>query len=244
MANNSYDLGLLNGNTWHQWADSSGLVYYQNVVTQLTTYKLPAGWEDIAGDIWALDPTKAWPQWNNQRTGRARLTNPNPPPPTTYLADPHVAARISVLQRTPHSPEPLYRRMMCGILQWIFTSDEGFSVMQEDMATLHLDFTVLRLLARPGGSTYEYDFLLGETKIPRESWSINTNHLHTVCASNDNDTKNVYGMLQVGFEVQFFKHENYQFEAIGGRMHLVNDVHNVISWARYMKENPMPFVNH
>lgn len=49
MANPSYDLGLFNGNTWCQWADTSGLVYYQNLVTQVTTYELPAGWEDLAG---------------------------------------------------------------------------------------------------------------------------------------------------------------------------------------------------
>lgn len=118
-------------------------------------------------------------------------------------------------------------------------------MLQEDMATnLRPDFTVFKLLSRPGGSSYEYDFLLGETKVPGESWRTFTEHLHTVCANNDNDTKNVYGMLQIGFEVQFYKHENYQFEAVGGRMHLVNDVHNIIAWAQHMKANPMPFVNH
>lgn len=91
-------------------------------------------------------------------------------------------------------------------------------MLQEDMATnLRPDFTVFKLLARPGGSAYEYDFLLGETKVPGESWGTYTDHLHTACASNDNDTKNIYGMLQIGFEVQFYKHENYQFEAVGGR---------------------------
>ncbi|KAH7395441.1 hypothetical protein BKA64DRAFT_59225 [Cadophora sp. MPI-SDFR-AT-0126] len=244
MANQSYDLGLLAGNTWRQWADKSGLVSYQNLTTQVTTYRLPAGWEDNAGDLWTRDPTKAWPQWNNQRTGRASLTDPNPPPPATYLADPFVAARISVLQRSPASPEPLYRRMMSAILQWMFTPNEGYSVVQEDMAAnLHPDFTVFKLLTRPGGSFYEYDFLLGETKVPGASWSTFAEHLHTVCANNDNDTNNVYGMLQVGFEIQFYKHENYRFEAIGGRMHLVNDVNNVMAWAQHMKANPMPFVS-
>ncbi|KUJ10913.1 uncharacterized protein LY89DRAFT_787244 [Mollisia scopiformis] len=192
MANNSYDLGLLHGNIWRQWADSSGHIFYQNLVTRVMSYEIPAGWEDAAGDLWAIELTKTWPQWNNQRTGRARLTDPNSPPPATYLDDRHVATRISVLTRTPDSPEPLYRRMMSGILQWIFTSNEGFSVLQEDMAAnLRPDFTVFKLLARPGGSAYEYDFLLGETKVPGEPWDSYADHLHTVCANNDNDTKNV-----------------------------------------------------
>lgn len=51
MANTStsYDLGLLKGNTWRQWADASGMAYYQNLVTQVTTFELPASWEDVAG---------------------------------------------------------------------------------------------------------------------------------------------------------------------------------------------------
>jgi len=117
-------------------------------------------------------------------------------------------------------------------------------VLQEDMALdMHPDFTVFKLLTRPGGSSYEYEFLIGETKVPGESWSTFAEHLHTVCAENDNDTKNVYGMLQIGFEVQMFKHENYQFETLGNRMHLVNDVHDFIACARYIKAHPMRPLN-
>lgn len=44
------DLGLLSGNTWRQWGDASGLIYYQNLATpSVTTYCLPAGWEDTTG---------------------------------------------------------------------------------------------------------------------------------------------------------------------------------------------------
>ncbi|TVY23755.1 hypothetical protein LHYA1_G007432 [Lachnellula hyalina] len=242
-ANSSYNLGLLNGNLWRQWSDPSGLIYYQNVNTQVTSYQLPAGWEDHANDVWALDPTKAWPQWNNQRTRRARLDDPNPPPPATYLDDPHVTARVSVLERTPQSPELLYRRVMCGILQWVFRSNEGFSVLQEGMAAdLHPDFTVFKVLRRPGGSLYEYDFLVGETKVPGEAWGAFTDHLHTVCANNNNDSKNVYGLLQIGFEIQLYKHENQRFEAISERMHLVRDVQSVIAWFQHVKARPMPFL--
>ncbi|TVY16162.1 hypothetical protein LARI1_G006868 [Lachnellula arida] len=239
----SYDLGLLNGDIWRQWSDAIGMIYYQNLVTQETTYVLPTGYEDVAGDTWIRDPTKTWPQWNNQRTGRARLIDPTPP--TTYLGDPFVMARSSALKRTPESeiPEHMYRRMMCGILQWIFTSNEGFSVFQETMSPeMHPDASVSRVLMRTGGSFY--DFLLGETKVPGKSWETCADHLHTVCASCDNETKNVYGMLQIGFEVQFYKHENNQFEAMGDRMHLVNDVDDFIALTQHLKTHPMPVVDH
>ncbi|KAE9382183.1 hypothetical protein N431DRAFT_476834 [Stipitochalara longipes BDJ] len=244
MANPAFDLGLLNGNSWRQYADTSGLISYHNSVTQVSTYGLPAGWEDAIGDIWVRNTTKTWPQWNNQRTGRARLDDPNPPPPATYLNNHHVAARISALESNPRSPEHLYRRMINGILQSIFTPEEGFSVMQEDStANLQPDFTVLKLIARPGGSAYEYDYLIGETKAPGESWTTFEQHLQSACAPNVNDTKNIYGMLHIGFAIQFYKHENFQFQRIGDRMHLVDDVHNVIAWGEHIKANPMPFVN-
>ncbi|KFY92744.1 hypothetical protein V500_04047 [Pseudogymnoascus sp. VKM F-4518 (FW-2643)] len=168
------------------------------------------------------------------------------PMPTTYLSDPHVAARVSLLQRTPQAPKHLYERVLCGILQRVFTTNEGFSVSQEGMgmgSNLCPDFTVLRLLTKPGGSSYEYDFLVGETRTPGESWQASADHLHAVCANNNNDSKNVYGMLEVGFEIQFYNHDNHQFEAISDRMYLVDDVHNVIAWAQRIKANPMPFVN-
>jgi hypothetical protein len=116
-------------------------------------------------------------------------------------------------------------------------------VLQENMADdLRPDFTVFKILTRPGGSFYEHSFLLGETKVPGEPWPASADHLHTVCANSDNETKNVYGMLQIGFEVRFYKHENYQFEEVGGQMHLINDVHNVIACAQRMKANPMPVI--
>lgn len=166
--------------------------------------------------------------------------------PTTYLSDPHVAARVSLLQRTPQAPKHLYGRLLCGILQWVFTTNEGFPVSQEGMgmgANPGPDFTVLKLLTKPGVSSYEYDFLVGETRIPGESWQASADHLHEVCTNNINDSNNVYGMLQVRFEIQFYKYDDHQFEAISDRMHLVNDAHNVIAWAQRIKANPMPFVN-
>lgn len=67
--------------------------------------------------------------------------------------------------------------------------------------------------------------------------------LHTVCTSNNNDSNNVYGMFQIDFKIQFYKHDDHQFEAISGRMHLVSDVQNVIAWAQRVKASPMSFID-
>ncbi|KAH8800757.1 hypothetical protein F5884DRAFT_808710, partial [Xylogone sp. PMI_703] len=236
-----YDLGPLSGNTWHQYSNAAGQVYYYEYSTRETTYSIPVGWEDAAGDLWVRDTTKTWPQWNNQRTGRARLDDPNPPPQQTYLDDPHVKARLSVVQHHPHSPEPLYRRVLSEILQWLFPRQNGYTLVQEDMAgQMRPDFTVFKLLCRPGGSTYEYEFLLAESKKVGEPWGSTEQHLQTVCENNDNDTRNVYAMIQIGLKVQFYKYENHSFEKFGEELDLVSDAPTVINWANYLKAHPMP----
>jgi hypothetical protein len=66
------------------------------------------------------------------------------------------------------------------------------------------DFSVLKLLRRPGGSGYEYEFLCAESKKVGEAWGATEDHLHSVCENNDNETKNVYAMVQIGLMVQFY----------------------------------------
>lgn len=56
------------------------------------------------------------------------------------------------------------------------------------------DFSVLKLLRRPCGSGYKYEFLLAESKKVGEAWGSTEDHLHSVCENNDNETKNVYAM--------------------------------------------------
>lgn len=42
----SYYLGPLVGDTWFQYADSDGQVYYYDSVTGESTFYIPSGWED------------------------------------------------------------------------------------------------------------------------------------------------------------------------------------------------------
>jgi hypothetical protein len=49
MANTHYDLGPLVNNTWNQWCQLSGQIYYEEIATGETSYTIPAGWEDGVG---------------------------------------------------------------------------------------------------------------------------------------------------------------------------------------------------
>jgi hypothetical protein len=171
------------------------------------------------------------------------LDDPDPAPPATYLDIATVKSSLSIVQRTPGSPESLYRRVMLAILNYVFPSHDHYFVTRENLADrLHPNFTVHRILSRPGGGVHQFDFLLGETKVPGETWATLEEHLHTVCQNSNNETNNVYGMLQIGLEVQFYKHGGGVFQRISNRLHLVNDVNDVNHWLAFVKANPLPLV--
>ncbi len=44
----TYTLGPLAGNTWMQYSNAAGQVYYLHAVSQEPTYTIPTGWEDTA----------------------------------------------------------------------------------------------------------------------------------------------------------------------------------------------------
>ncbi|KAL1800296.1 hypothetical protein ACET3X_000638 [Alternaria dauci] len=236
-------LGPLVGGRINQYANSAGQVYYHDTVAGTTSYAIPNGFQDGAGDTWTLDTTKSWPLWNNSRTGRAVLINPNPPPPQTYLDDINIKAALDLLVRVPDSGEHIYRRPIGDILRFIFPSSEGYSVVQETVSVnTHPDFCLFKVSQRPGGTLYQYEFMLVESKKPGEAWASTEDHLHDHLEGNGNDSKNCYGMVQIGLDVHFYKYENSNFSRIGGRMHLINDANNVVVWGRHIKDNPMPFV--
>lgn len=60
-------------------------------------------------------------------------------------------------------------------------------------------FTVLMQLMKPWGSLYEYVFFVDKVVIAWESWETSVKDLHAVCVNNNNESKNVYGMFQIGF---------------------------------------------
>ncbi|RFU35283.1 hypothetical protein B7463_g1032, partial [Scytalidium lignicola] len=230
------------GGDENSWAD---YVYYCNDATQEETLGIPKGWEDGEGDVWALDTTKAWPQWNNQRTGRARLNDPYPPPPRTYLDDRLLKAHLSLVQKTPDSPEHLYHRVLNSLLHILFTSKSGYWVIRESLTpSFRSRFIVLQLfpLLDDDGVFHEHMFLLTECRRLGEPWELVEQHLENVCRNNDGHTKNFFAMIQIGLQVRFYRYENRTFEKISDVLDLVGDAMAVMERANYIKTHPVPVV--
>ncbi|KAI0157208.1 hypothetical protein GGR57DRAFT_461242 [Xylariaceae sp. FL1272] len=237
----TYDLGSMTGNKLYQYANSTGQIYYVDTVANTTSYSIPPGFEDGPNDTWSRDSSKPWPQWNNDRTGRATLMDPNPTAPQTYLDIPHVDVGLQLLARVPESEERLYQRPIGCILRFMFPESEGFDVVRDDDGSASAaDFSITKACGQPGGTLYQYNFMLIESKRLGKPWcdieDRLLNHLR------GNDSKNCYGMIQIGLVVQFYKYEDDVCSKVGGRMHLITDANDIMRWGRHLKENPMSFV--
>lgn len=180
---------------------------------------------------------------NNKRTGRASLLNPKPPPPQTYLDDDNVKAAIDLLEKVPESDEHVYRRPTGAVLRFLFPAADGFDVVQEtEQDNTRSDFTVFKVLRRPGGTLYQYDYLLAESKPIGESWRTTEIQHREQLAGTGNDSKKCYGMIQIGLDLQFYKFEGSELEKVGGRMHLSRNAKDIVAWGTYLRQNPLPVV--
>ncbi|KAK5627749.1 hypothetical protein RRF57_003464 [Xylaria bambusicola] len=163
--------------------------------------------------------------------------------PNSYLDNDNVKAGLELLTRVPDSKEHLYRRPMGSILRFMFPEREGFDVVQETEGdNSRPDFSTLKVSLRPGGTLYQYDFMLTESKKMGQPWGATEDQLQDHLAGNGNESKNCYGMIQIGLRVQFYKYEGGICSKVGGQMHLIRDVHGIMLWGQYLKENPLPFV--
>jgi hypothetical protein len=89
---------------------------------------------------------------------------------------------------------------------------------------------------------FQYDFILAESKLPGTSWNTTEVQHREQVAGNGNDSNKCYGMIHIGFEVQFYKLEGSELEKVGGRMHMVDHAKDVVVWGQYLKANPLPFM--
>lgn len=129
---------------------------------------------------------------------------------------------------------------MAGILRFIFPEDEGYNIVAESQQEVsRADFCAFKILRRPGGTIWEYDFMLIESKARGRAWGDTEDHLLDHLAGNHNESKNCYGMIQIGLEVQFYKFERFVFSRVGRKMHLIADVHDVIREGQRLKDNPL-----
>ncbi|TVY37183.1 hypothetical protein LOCC1_G008103 [Lachnellula occidentalis] len=236
------DLGMLAGNTWSQHSTAHGQIYYVNVATpQLSCYSIPEGWEDNAADTWALDNSVTWPQWRNQRTGRAVLQDPKPPVPRTYLEVPSVAAHLRVVERTPDSPKSLYQRPLSGILRFLFPDNQGFDVTrgEEVSSSGKPDFIVLKILCRPGGSTYAYELCVVNSKNIGTCWVSTENQCRNYYTDHENPDYQTYVIVHMGLEIGFYEYSQGDLSLLSGKLHVRRDVEFVIHWAEYIRNHPL-----
>ncbi|TVY59709.1 hypothetical protein LSUE1_G009511, partial [Lachnellula suecica] len=225
MAGRTYDLGMLVNNSWSQHANSAGQVYYVDIATRQSQLNIPAGWEDAPTDIWNIDNSVTWPQWylnslalltilsdfcrrRNQRTGRAVLLDPNPPPPRNYLEVTNVATHLRLVERVPDSPEALYRRPMMGILRFLFPDSQGFDVLQEEVVPIDgkPDFVIFKISCRPGGSTYAYEFCIVESKRMGKPWGSTEDQCREYCTNHADPNYAAYAIVHIGLEIRFYKY--------------------------------------
>jgi hypothetical protein len=136
---------------------------------------------------------------------------------------------------------------MVGILRRFF-ADPYFSVYQEESAgeksqgESKPDMSVLKVLSRPGGSPYHYDYCMVESKKLGRNWDEAIDHLTRHCAGNGNESGQVYAIVQIGLEIQFYKWNGGRLNTLGGRLHLRREVTIVTPWFGHLVKNPSPLV--
>lgn len=169
--------------------------------------------------------------------------DPNPPPARLYTEDRIVATHLRTLERHPDSSEALHRRATTGMLRFLFRSEDGYDVVQEDSRVSSTpDHTVFKVECRARGSAYVYDFMMVECKRANENWEAAVEHLTRHCENAQNESRQVYGMVQVGMDIQFFHWANTTLTAVSDVCHLRNNAERVTQWAEYLKANPWAFI--
>jgi hypothetical protein len=131
------------------------------------------------------------------------------------------------------------------MLRFMFTPEEGFEVLQETEGDVtRSDYCTFKVLRKPGGTLYQYDYLHTECKPVGESWQTTEAQHREQLAGNGNESKNCYGSIQIGLEWQWYKFEGAkgELEKLGGRLHLKTHHKEVIAWGAYLKANPLPVV--
>ncbi len=181
---------------------------------------------------------------NNTRTGRAVLMDPNPPPPQTYLDLPIIKADIEMLLAVPESQENQYRKPISAILNWVFPVTEGYQVTQEvDTSIVGIpDSTVFKVRRAPMGQLETYEVMMVESKGLGKPWGSTTDDAITYFENTGNESKQIYGMVHIGLELQFHRYIRPQASQLSGRLQLVRDAQQITDMLLWIKQNPLPYV--
>lgn len=87
-----------------------------------------------------------------------------------------------------------------------------------------------------------YDFMMVECKKKGHNWAAAVEHLTRHCENGENESGQVYGMVQVGMDIQFFHRGNTTLTTISDVFHLRNEAQEITRWIEYLKANPLPFL--
>lgn len=131
---------------------------------------------------------------------------------------------------------------MNAILRWLFPESEGYDVVQEEQRGVTPDFMVFKICCRPGGSDYSYDFCVIESKPAGHPWGSTEDQCFSQCDVLENEVRKVYAIVHIGMKIAFYKYDNGDFSQMSGRLHLRNDAQDIMGWAEYLKDNPLPIV--
>jgi hypothetical protein len=135
---------------------------------------------------------------------------------------------------------------MVTMLRYFFTEDEDFDVLQEEsrgeigQAESIVDAVVLKVLWRPGGSSYGYDYCMVESKRAGISWTKTYDHLSRHCAGTGNSSGRVYGIVHIGLYVQMFSADHGILTPMSGRLHLRNDAGLLTTLFASIRDRPVP----
>lgn len=135
---------------------------------------------------------------------------------------------------------------MVEILRFCFPDRDGWAIYQEesrgelDQGESRSDTAVLKLVARSGGSLYSYDYCLVESKKKGESWPAAVEQLERHCAGTEVESKQVYGIVQVGEEMEFYKVKDGELIRMTNRLHFVGQVEEVMNMCKYLRMYLLP----
>ena len=85
--------------------------------------------------------------------------------------------------------------------------------------------------------------MMVECKKAGESWLSASEQCTRHCENSHNESGQVYGMVQVGMDIQFCQWKNSTLTPLSGSLHLREHVQQIMEWAEYLKAHPLPIVS-
>lgn len=149
-------------------------------------------------------------------------------------------AHLKAIERAPEPSEALYRRVVGTILSWFFEAEEGYSFAFEDSryesGPDRISFKVEYITVNP---LHTHDVMIVVCKRAGESWDLAEDQCQRHCEKTDNESGQIYGMIQLGMEIKFYQWANSTLTPLGHRFQIRNDVQDITEWVNHLKAHPL-----